>query len=293
MTELRDAFFYTLLEKAKKDKDVILLTADMGAYALKDFAKEVPNQFFNVGIAEQNMVTVAAGLASKGKKVYCYSISSFLVLRAFEQIKVDICSMNSNVTLVGVGAGVEYSYDGSTHHCPNDIGVLRTLPNIKILTPFDEDTIKIALEESGPTYIRLPKGNVENLPKKTIVPDFYEIRGGKRYVLTYGMTAHKVLKILDELKVDVGLLALTRLKPLMDVTQFGMLENTIVEQHSCRGGLLSALGERTLWKLLGGRYHGYHDRFVDVGGTLDYVEGEAGLDYLELKTQIMELNDEH
>ena len=104
MTELRDAFFYTLLDKAKKDKNVILLTADMGAFALKEFAEQVPNQFFNVGIAEQNMISVAAGLASKGKQVYCYSIASFLILRAFEQIKIDVCDMKSNVILVGVGA---------------------------------------------------------------------------------------------------------------------------------------------------------------------------------------------
>jgi transketolase len=295
MTELRDAFFYTLLEQAKKDKDVILLTADMGAFALKDFAKQVPNQFFNVGIAEQNMISVAAGLASKGKKVYCYSISSFLVLRAFEQIKVDVCSMNSNVILVGVGAGVDYSYDGSTHHCPNDIGVLNTLPNMSIYTPFDEETIKLSLEESGPAYIRLPKGNVENVQKLKIVKDFYVIREGKRFILTYGMTVHNVLKVLNEVNApDVGVLALTRLKPMDDITNAGPLSRNpfrpdfmIVEQHSIHGGLLSILGEHKMWSHVHGQWHGYRDKFVDVGGSIGYIEKKAGLDYEWMKKQIM------
>ena len=299
MTELRDVFFYTLLEKAKKDRNVILLTADAGAFALKEFEKQIPNQFFNVGIAEQNMISVAAGLASEGKQVYCYSIAAFLVLRAFEQIKIDVCDMNSNVILVGVGAGVDYSYDGSTHHCPNDIGILRTLPNMKIYVPFDEETVKISTEISGPLYIRLPKGNVENVEKREIVPNFYMIREGKSFILTYGIMVHKMLKMLDELKAtNVGLLALTSLKPLYDVASFGPICRTrpikylLVEPHSIRGGLLSALGEyRMVTEHVPGMYEGYNDAFIDIGGSAEYIEKVAGIDNERIAHSIMELNN--
>jgi transketolase len=294
MIELRDAFFYSVLEKAKNDKNVILLTADAGAFALADFQKEVPNQFFNVGIAEQNMVSVAAGLASKGKQVYCYSIASFLILRAFEQIKIDVCNMNSNVILAGIGAGVDYSYDGSTHHCQNDIGVLNTLPNMKIYVPFDEETVKWSVEESGPLYIRLPKGNVENLPKEKIASGMYLIREGKSYILTYGMVTHKLLKMLDELKAkNVGLIAITKLKPMFGPSFMHTDKLMIVEQHSLNGGLLSLVGSHRLLIELAGRYNGYNDVFVDVGGSADYVEREAGIYYKQVAKQIMELNNEH
>lgn len=290
MTELRDAFFYTLLDKAKKDKNVILLTADAGAFALKDFEEQLPNQIFNVGIAEQNMVSVAAGMASKGKQVYCYAISSFLVLRAFEQIKIDVCDMNSNVILVGVGAGMEYSYDGSTHHCPNDIGVLRTLPNMKIYAPFDEETIKACMEISGPAYLRLPKGHVENLPKKEIAPNFFKIREGKHgYVLTYGMMVHRMLRMLDTLRTkNIGLVAPLQLKPLFDQSVLNEDDVMVVEQHSIHGGLLSAFSEQCASPE---RYFGYSDTFVDVGGSAEYIENEAGLDYEKLAKQLMEMDN--
>jgi transketolase C-terminal domain/subunit len=260
MTELRDAFFYALLAKARRDKNVVLMTADMGAYAVRAFAEELPEQFFNVGIAEQNMISVAAGLALKGKQVYCYAISAFLVLRAFEQIKIDVCNMRSNVILVGVGGGVDYSYDGSTHHCPNDIGILRTLPNLGIYVPFDVYTTELSTQLVGPMYIRLPK----------------------------------MLRLLDELHAtNVGLLVLTQLKPLPKAWEWGPLLNgtrfMVVEQHTVHGGLLSALGERKMMEHLYGGYVGYADVFSDLGGSIDVVEKNAGVDYERVKKCIQEL----
>ena len=296
MTELRDAFFYALLAKAKRDKNVVLMTADMGAYAVRAFAEELPDQFFNVGIAEQNMISVAAGLALKGKQVYCYAISAFLVLRAFEQIKIDVCNMRSNVILVGVGGGVDYSYDGSTHHCPNDIGVLRTLPNMGIYVPFDVYTTELSTQLVGPMYVRLPKGHADVVEKMQIAPGYYRVREGRSYVVTYGMLVHKVLKLLDELRAtDVGLLALTQLKPLPQAWEWGPLLNgtpfMVVEQHTVHGGLLSALGERKMVEHLYGRYVGYTDVFSDLGGSIDVVEKSAGLDYERVKRRIQELRD--
>ncbi|HCJ66263.1 MAG TPA: 1-deoxy-D-xylulose-5-phosphate synthase, partial [Elusimicrobia bacterium] len=112
--DMRDAFFDEVYNIAKSDPNVIFLTADMGAYSLVRFKKELSNQFINVGIAEQNMVSIAAGFALGGKKVFIYSIIPFITLRCYEQIKVDLCCMNLPVTIIGVGVGLTYGSDGPT-----------------------------------------------------------------------------------------------------------------------------------------------------------------------------------
>ena len=284
--DLRDAFFYELLKRAREDENIILLTADMGAFALNEFKNLVPNQFYNVGISEQNMVSVASGLAHKGKRVYCYTIASFLVLRALEQIKIDVCNMNRNITLVGVGAGMDYSYDGSTHHCPNDIGILRTLPNLKIMAPFDVETVRDSVHIPGPCYVRLPKGNADTLGKIEITDGFYMIRPGKHYIVTYGMMVHKMLEFINnnELK-DVGLFAVSQLKPQANIIHFGPLLRTwgergkiiVVEPHTSTGGLISVIGDEEAKQRV--THVSFADEFIDIGGSLDYVEEYAGIDY--------------
>ena len=110
--QMRDAFLSMLYQKAIGDPDIILLTNDQGAISLDDFKEKLPNQFFNIGISEQNIISVAAGLVLTGKKVYVYSLLSFIFLRCYEQIKIDLCAMKLPVTIVGVGSGYSYSPDG-------------------------------------------------------------------------------------------------------------------------------------------------------------------------------------
>ena len=112
--DMRDAFFDKLYEYIAKDKNVLILTADHGAFGLQKIEKDYPSQYYNVGISEQNMISVASGLALTGKKVYVYAINNFVTLRAIEQINIDICSMNLDVNIIGVGAGFTYGTDGPT-----------------------------------------------------------------------------------------------------------------------------------------------------------------------------------
>lgn len=161
---IRDAFFDEVYTIAGGDKSVIFLTADMDAHSLGKFRKDLPSQYFNVGVAEQNMVSVAAGLALGGKKVFIYSVASFVTQRCYEQVKVDLCGMHLPVTLIGSGPGITYSSDGPTHHAVQDIANMRALPGITILSPADSSTAaaaaRLAYRDKGTVYVRLDKGKL-------------------------------------------------------------------------------------------------------------------------------------
>src|SRR3989338_2380122 len=134
---MRNSFVSALYDLAKKDKRILCLAADNGAIVFDQFRKDLPGQFINCGIAEATMATVAAGLASCGKIPFTYTITTFLLMRAFEQVRNDIAMQNMNVKLVGIGAGLAYSTLGSTHHAIEDIALMRTLHNMTILSPAD------------------------------------------------------------------------------------------------------------------------------------------------------------
>ena len=156
--DIRDAFFSELYKIARDDKDVILLTADMGAKKLDDFRK-LPNQFFNMGVAEQNMINVATGLALSGKKVFCYAIAAFLVRRCLDQIKVNLVDMNLPVALIGVNPGNHYWWDGPTHCVEHDEEIMRAI-GVKVIYNFTRGTQPIFTWDCL-TYVRLCAGQTK------------------------------------------------------------------------------------------------------------------------------------
>lgn len=155
MSDLRKTFWASILEIAKKDKDVILLTGDLGYSFCEQFQKELPDQFINCGCAEQNMVGVASGLARGGKKPYVYSNSIFILMRAGEQVRDDIAYPNLNVKLIGTGAS---GFLGFTHNLgvlENETDMIKNMPNIKCSYPEDGEQLTKALEIDGPIFIRI------------------------------------------------------------------------------------------------------------------------------------------
>ena len=132
---MRNAFLNSLICIAEKDKDLILLTGDLGFGLFDDFESRFPGQFFNVGIAEQNMTGIAAGLALEGKKVFTYSLANFPTLRCLEQIRNDVCYHNLNVNIVTSGGGFSYGQLGMSHHATEDISIMRALPNVTVVVP--------------------------------------------------------------------------------------------------------------------------------------------------------------
>jgi len=164
MISQRDCFFNKLFVKAKEDKRIIVVSADCGAPSLDRWREELPCQFINVGIAEQNMVALAAGLAIAGKRPYCYAIAPFATLRCYEFLRVDVSLMNLPVVVVGVGAGLSYNEAGPTHHATEDIACMRALPNMKIASVSNNDQIDEVLETEGPMYVRLDRSDGKYAP---------------------------------------------------------------------------------------------------------------------------------
>ena len=179
---MRDTVIRTLIELGKEDKDVELITGDLGFGVLKSFWETLPNQFINAGIAEQNMTGVAAGMALEGKKVFTYSIGNFPTLRCLEQIRNDCAYHNANVNVICVGGGYVYGSLGMSHHATEDIAILRALPDVTVICPGDPVEASLAVKKiaqtDGTCYLRLGRGGEKNV--NTVIKEF-EI--GKAYKL--------------------------------------------------------------------------------------------------------------
>ena len=164
---MRNTFAEHLLVRAKEDASIILITGDLGFGVLDKFQKALPHQFINAGVAEQSMMSMAAGLASRGYRPFVYSIANFPTFRCLEQIRNDVCYMKNPVTIVSVGAGLSYGPLGYTHHAVEDIAVLRILPNLEIYSPSGPSETIFAINQllasNAPSYLRLGKGGEREL----------------------------------------------------------------------------------------------------------------------------------
>lgn len=221
---MRDAFFGRLYEIAKVNRDIIVISADMGAPSLDKFREDLPEQFINVGIAEANMITVASGLSLSGKRTFVYAIMPFATLRCYEMIKVNLSLMNLPVTIVGVGAGFSYDDSGPTHHATEDIAVMRTLPGITIFNPSDIAMTRrladMACNISGPSYIRL-----DRKIQPVIYPEDAKFSEGLSClkpakdicIIATGNMVHTAFKVSEKLKkhsLQSGVVDLYRIKPV-------------------------------------------------------------------------------
>lgn len=257
--DIRDAFFQEIANYALNDPDFIIITNDMDAFALAEFKSKYPERFINSGVAEQNMVNIAAGLASAGKKVLIFGILSFISTRCFEQIKLNICGMNLPVIIVGIGPGLSFSFDGPTHHATNDITIMRQLPELRILNPSDENTASaaatIALDFSAPTYVRIDKGKFPIIDsvectEKNALGELVEVKSGDKKVIIFtGTVFEKTLLIHSQIREDreeVGVICVVQIKPIPNKL-ISILSSTreiiVIEENSISGGLFSLVSE--------------------------------------------------
>jgi transketolase len=248
-----DVFAETLLEIARIDRDVVVVTSDSrGSAKLAGFCKELPQQVVEVGIAEQNLVGVAAGLASAGKKVFAVSPACFLTARALEQIKNDVAYSDLPVKLVGISAGVSYGALGSTHHSLHDLAVLQALNNIDIVVPADNfetcQTIREAMNHPRPLYIRFGKR-----PLPLLHAEGTDFRIGKALILSTGSDvtlvttgettwrAVEAAELLHESGISCGVISVPSLRPFDEQALLQAASATraviTVEEHSIYGGL--------------------------------------------------------
>jgi len=251
--DLRDSVFETIHQQAKNDPNLIFITSDMGAWSLTKFRNELPDQFINIGICEQTMLGIAAGLASTGKRVVVYAIIPFLALRSLEHIKLDICMMNLPVTIIGGGPGLAYASDGPTHHGVDDLAALCTFPNLNIYNPATgeagEKSVNDALSSNRPCYIRLDKEQVPNIKYTSVSSGISSLlEGSQHLIITTGTIVHDVLKVkkkLVEAGYSVSVINIDRIKPLNQeylqqvISQHSSI--SVVEEQVYQSGLNSLI----------------------------------------------------
>jgi len=268
---MRENFFKTVEDIADTRDDIFILTGDLGFKLFDSFREKYPDRFFDIGVAEANMIGIAAGLALSGKQVYCYSITPFLVMRAFEQIRVDVAYHNANVKLVGVGGGFSYGMEGFTHFGLEDFVLMRSLQNMTVVAPADpmeaSKIAKIACEFEGPMYIRLGKNGdaaVHTSEPDVMIGKAMRLREGKDVaIFAIGNMVLIGMQVADMLKkcgIDAALINMHTLKPLdvETVVEYCGSHRVIfsIEEHIVNGGLGSAIAE----VLSENSYKGYFKR---------------------------------
>lgn len=249
-----------LIEEAAKDKDIIVLCSDSrGSAGLGPYSKEHPKQFVEVGIAEQNLVTIAAGLASCGKKSFVFSPASFLSTRSMEQAKVDVAYSHTNVKLVGISGGVSYGELGMTHQSANDIAIMASTPGMRVYLPCDrfqtEKLLRALLQDKDPAYIRIGRNAVEdvyeegNVPfelnKSTLVQDGTDVTIIACGEMVQGAKAAGAL--LKEKNISARVIDMYCLKPIDEEAIIKAAKETklilTVEEHVKIGGLGSMVAQ--------------------------------------------------
>ena len=292
---MRTTFVETLRELARQDERIFLLTADMGYSVFETFREEFPDRFLNTGIAEQNTIGIAAGLASRGKIVFVYSIIPFVTMRCFEQIRLDLAYNKSNVKIVGVGAGFTYGSLGSSHHALEDIAIMRSIPNMTVLCPGDpveaRELIKQSYELMGPVYIRLGKNGEPKIHpegKKIPLGKAIEISNGDDLILITTSTMLETGKRwVDEWKdeeISVSLVSMPTMKPfdVESIKKFILRDIPIIslEEHNIIGGLGSAIAEVIADTGIGVKFLrlGINDKFSHVVGGHEFQRKKFMLD---------------
>jgi len=282
-----DEFSATLLELAREDRDLLVLTSDSrGSGKLAPFAEALPAQLIEVGIAEQNLVGIAAGLAAAGKNVFAVSPACFLTARALEQIKNDVAYSDRPVRLIGISAGVSYGALGSTHHSLHDYATLRAINNIDIVAPADNfetrEAIRAAYRHPRPIYIRFGKKPMPHLhaPDTTFtVGRAITLRQGADVTfIATGETVAPAVQACDVLAqqgISAGVISMHTIKPLDEEALLNAAHNSraliTVEEHSVYGGLGEAcaatLMQRGVYKPL--KIVGLPDEYTVTGSQVE------------------------
>jgi transketolase len=255
----RDAYGETLLELGKNRPDIVVLDADLsGSTKTNKFAKAFPDRFFNMGIAEQDMIGTAAGFALAGKIPFASTFAVFETGRAWDQIRLTVCYSNTNVKLVATHGGITVGEDGASHQSLEDIALMRALPNMTVIVPADatetSSVINAIVDYKGPVYVRLGRAKVPY-----VMPDDYKFHPGKAFVFKIGRDvniiaagitvgiAKKAAEILSKEGIDTGVINMSSIKPLDEETLLLAAKSSKVlvtaEEHSIIGGLGGAVCE--------------------------------------------------
>lgn len=304
---MRDHFVSTLTEEAEKNKNIILITGDLGFGVLNNFANKFPKQYINAGVAEQNMTGIASGLGIDGKIVFTYSIGNFNTLRCLEQIRNDACYHNANVNIVSIGGGFSYGALGYSHHATEDLAIMRAIPNLRVFAPCDfwevQEITRKVIELGGVNYIRIDKSSADRnikYEKKFEVGRGRVLNEGRDLTLiAIGGIVDIAMKVQREIAkegISLKIISLHTIKPIDRELILDCAINSggiiTLEEHSIIGGLGSAVSEVLMqeccfpkkFKMLG-----LESKFSTIVGSQEYLRSANNLDVRSIINVIKEL----
>ena len=301
---MRNAFADEILKIALADPRVVVLSGDIGNRLFDKFKAIMPNRFYNCGIAEANMVSMAAGLAACGLRPVCYTITPFVTTRCLEQIKLDVCYHRMPVTIVGAGSGISYAALGSTHHSFEDIATLRVLPSMNVIAPADAPELRAALgwvfTQAGPAYLRIGKKGepVFTNPALSFAPGKWHcLRPGiDASILSCGTILPEALEAAEMLTgegIAVGVWNCASVKPLDEETLAALPHAPVftLEEHSVLGGFGSAVAEYFSARDSSPRLVrcGIPDEFLHDCGGQKAARARCGLDAISLAARVRKM----
>jgi len=312
---MRDAFLEQIWLAMHNNEKIFFLSADFGSPVLDKIRKDFPNRFANVGIAEQNLINVAAGLATEGFTVFAYAIAPFITMRCYEQSRVNLALLSEvrdmNVNLIGVGAGYSYVVSGPTHQCYEDITLMRAMPNFRVLSPSDhvvaESLIDECLNNTGPKYLRFDAQILPPIYEQGSVnteAGFSEIREGDSVCLiATGYMVHTAMQVAEELEkegVKVGLIDLFDLSGLDSALLSEKIKNykglvSLEEAFKGRGGL-DALLFNFIQELASKPKFcniGVHSQYEFELGTRQELHEKAGIGPVSVKSTVKDFMSSH
>jgi transketolase len=256
---MRNTFSEALYQAASANPDVYIVVADISPVgSMEKFSKQYPERFINVGVAEQSMIGICAGLALKGCQPFAYTIATFALYRPFEMVRDDLCYQNLPVTVVGMGAGIIYSTLGGTHHTQEDIAIAGAIPNMQIIAPCDpaectQATRYCAAQKKGPIYLRIGKAGEPNYTDKAVDPWVfgklrYIKRGSDVCILSYGVIMQKAMQLAERFEAkgkSVSVVSCHTLKPIDVIgVKNALMQHSqvvVIEEHAPQGGLASSV----------------------------------------------------
>ncbi len=292
---MRTAFFDTITDLAAADPSIMLVVGDVGFKQVELFAARFPNQYLNVGVAEQNMAGIAAGLALSGRRVFTYSIGNFPTLRCLEQVRSDICYHRASVTLVAVGGGLAYGPLGISHHTTEDLAIMRALPNMTVVAPGDPVEVEAATRAvaaaGGPAYLRLGRVGEPRIHRDAgqfVLGKATMLRDGRDVTLiSTGAMLETTVRVAERLAAESGLasrvLSMHTIKPLDAEAVLAAARATkaivTIEEHSVMGGLGGAVAEVLAESAVAVPFKriGLPSVFVSMAGSHEFLKAHFGL----------------
>jgi len=293
---MRTAYCKALFDIMADNQQVFALTADIGFRNFDKIINDFPDRFINVGVAEANMVGIAAGLALSGKIPFIFTIAPFVTMRCLEQIRIDLCYQKLPVKIIGAGGGFVYGPQGTTHHAIEEIGMLRTIPEMTVIAPADpvqtEKAVHATMNINSPVYIRIGRNNepviynykqIFNIGKADILQEGKDVS-----ILTYGALVKNSIDaaaILNKSGISTGVVNMHTIKPIDINCVLECAKNTstivTIEEHNIIGGLGSAvaeiLSENNHRKILFKRI-GINDKFIRMNAEYKQLQTEFFLD---------------